>query len=145
MGPTRADRSARGFVNSTAANKYQWIEWVVARNRALSESYVALLVAAGEPTIHTDMSGQFGIMFDESMFFLENYVALFGVYWHDGSKHKQRDDDKENVDFATSVAKLVLAPQRATLLPVNFEMLMFLRANRGYWYVTTVQDVYQRM
>ncbi|KAG2805521.1 hypothetical protein PC116_g17980 [Phytophthora cactorum] len=48
------------------------------------QSYVALLVAAGEPTIHTDMSGQFGIMFDESMFFLENYVALFGVYWHDG-------------------------------------------------------------
>ncbi|KAG6964874.1 hypothetical protein JG688_00007503 [Phytophthora aleatoria] len=62
-----------------------------------------------------------------------------------GSKHKQRGDDKENVDFAASVAKLVLAPQRATLLPVNFEMLMFLRANRGYWYVTTVQDVYQRM
>ncbi|ETM33547.1 hypothetical protein L914_19236, partial [Phytophthora nicotianae] len=44
-----------------------------------------------------------------------------------------------------SKAKLVLSPQRASLLPVNFEMLMFLRANRSYWDVTTVQEVFQQM
>eukprot|EP00644_Phytophthora_capsici_P015447 jgi/Phyca11/113634/e_gw1.24.525.1 len=44
-----------------------------------------------------------------------------------------------------SQAKLVLTPQRASLLPVNFEMLMFLRANRSYWDMGMVQDVYQQM
>ncbi|KAG3250688.1 hypothetical protein PI124_g4689 [Phytophthora idaei] len=44
-----------------------------------------------------------------------------------------------------SQAKLVLTPQRASMLPVNFEMLMFLRANRGYWDVNTVHAAYQRM
>ncbi|ETL91908.1 hypothetical protein L917_09625 [Phytophthora nicotianae] len=44
-----------------------------------------------------------------------------------------------------SQAKLVLTPQRASLLPVNFEMLMFLRANRSNWDVGMVQDVYEQM
>ncbi|ETN21260.1 hypothetical protein PPTG_01499 [Phytophthora nicotianae INRA-310] len=42
-----------------------------------------------------------------------------------------------------SQAKLVLTPQRASLLPVNFEKLMFLRANRSNWDVGMVQDVYE--
>ncbi|ETN17673.1 hypothetical protein PPTG_05418 [Phytophthora nicotianae INRA-310] len=44
-----------------------------------------------------------------------------------------------------SQAKLVLSSERASLLSVNFEMLMFLRANRSYWGVTTVQEVFQQM
>ncbi|ETP32136.1 hypothetical protein F442_19100, partial [Phytophthora nicotianae P10297] len=44
-----------------------------------------------------------------------------------------------------SQAKLVLSSERASLLSVNFEMLMFLRANRSYWGVTTVQEVFQLM
>ncbi|GMF80945.1 unnamed protein product [Phytophthora fragariaefolia] len=44
-----------------------------------------------------------------------------------------------------SQAKQVLTPQRASLLPMNFEMLVFLRANRTYWDVTTVQEVYQQI
>ncbi|ETK84464.1 hypothetical protein L915_10569 [Phytophthora nicotianae] len=34
--------------------------------------------------------------------------------------------------------KLVLNPLRASLLPANFEMLMFLRANRGLWDFTSL-------
>ncbi|EGZ29945.1 hypothetical protein PHYSODRAFT_248863 [Phytophthora sojae] len=40
-----------------------------------------------------------------------------------------------------SQAKLVITPQRWSLLPENLEMLMFLRANRHYWDINTVNDV----
>ncbi|KAG6947668.1 hypothetical protein JG687_00015952 [Phytophthora cactorum] len=46
--------------------------------------YMSLLVAAVEAKISAKMSGQFGFVSDASTLFLENYVALFGVYWHDG-------------------------------------------------------------
>ncbi|KAG2777255.1 hypothetical protein PC116_g10659 [Phytophthora cactorum] len=84
---------------------FQWIEWVVARNMPLSEvddpltrsmsklkpvcsktlkANLAMVAEAVEATISAEMSGPFGIMFDASTFFLENYVALIAVYWHDG-------------------------------------------------------------
>ncbi|EGZ08115.1 hypothetical protein PHYSODRAFT_526629, partial [Phytophthora sojae] len=44
-----------------------------------------------------------------------------------------------------SQAKLVITPQRSSLLPENFEMSMFLRANRRYWDVNTVNDVYRQL
>ncbi|EGZ30693.1 hypothetical protein PHYSODRAFT_476438 [Phytophthora sojae] len=44
-----------------------------------------------------------------------------------------------------SQAKLVITPQRASLLPENFEMLMFLRTNRRYWDVNTVNDAYRQL
>ncbi|RAW27359.1 hypothetical protein PC110_g16242 [Phytophthora cactorum] len=84
---------------------FQWIEWVVARNMSLSEVddpltrimsklkpvcsktlkvYLAMVAEAVEATISAEMSGPFVIMFDASTFILENYVALFAMYWHDG-------------------------------------------------------------
>ncbi|GMF39161.1 unnamed protein product [Phytophthora fragariaefolia] len=44
-----------------------------------------------------------------------------------------------------SQAKLVLTPQRASLLPINMEMLTFLRSNRKYWDLETVNLLYQQM
>ncbi|KAJ8559237.1 hypothetical protein ON010_g8211 [Phytophthora cinnamomi] len=44
-----------------------------------------------------------------------------------------------------SQAKLVLTPQRASLLPINTEMLTFLRSNRRYWDMETVNAMYQQM
>ncbi|ETI44473.1 hypothetical protein F443_10830 [Phytophthora nicotianae P1569] len=41
-------------------------------------------------------------------------------------------------DRLFSQCKLVLNPLRASLLPANFEMLMFLRANRGLWDFTSL-------
>eukprot|EP00644_Phytophthora_capsici_P002948 jgi/Phyca11/103032/e_gw1.7.895.1 len=40
-----------------------------------------------------------------------------------------------------SQCKLVLTPQRTSMLPANFELLMFLRANRSLWDVTTLASV----
>ncbi|KAG2795335.1 hypothetical protein PC112_g22682 [Phytophthora cactorum] len=37
--------------------------------------------------------------------------------------------------------KLVLTPQRTSMLPANFELVMFLRANRSMWDVTTLASV----
>lgn len=37
-----------------------------------------------------------------------------------------------------SSSKLILTPQRTSLLPVNFEMIAFLQVNRTYWDVNTV-------
>ncbi|ETO79092.1 hypothetical protein F444_06132 [Phytophthora nicotianae P1976] len=93
-----------GFVNPTASNMYRWIEWVVTRNMPLSEvddpltrgmsklqpvcskmpkRYMTLLVDAVEAKITAEMSGQYGYMYDASTFYLENYVALYAVYWYD--------------------------------------------------------------
>ncbi|KAG6622531.1 uncharacterized protein IUM83_05413 [Phytophthora cinnamomi] len=44
-----------------------------------------------------------------------------------------------------SQAKLVLTPQRVSLLPINMEMLTFLRTNRRYWDMETVNAVYQQI
>ncbi|KAG6943878.1 hypothetical protein JG688_00017390 [Phytophthora aleatoria] len=40
-----------------------------------------------------------------------------------------------------SQCKLVLTPQRTSMLPANFELVMFLRANRSMWDVTTLASV----
>ncbi|EGZ09678.1 hypothetical protein PHYSODRAFT_523900 [Phytophthora sojae] len=40
-----------------------------------------------------------------------------------------------------SQCKLVLTPQRRSMLPANFEQLAFLRVNRGMWDVSTVARV----
>ncbi|KAE8998011.1 hypothetical protein PR002_g18872 [Phytophthora rubi] len=40
-----------------------------------------------------------------------------------------------------SQCKRVLTPQRTSMLPANFELIMFLRANRNMWGVTTLADV----
>lgn len=40
-----------------------------------------------------------------------------------------------------SQCKLVMTPQRSSLLPVNFEMLAFLRANRKYWDAYTLMNI----
>ncbi|ETM52679.1 hypothetical protein L914_03746 [Phytophthora nicotianae] len=72
------------FINQTASNMYQWIEWIVFRSMPLSEiddpltrsmskqklvcqrlkRYMALLVTAVEAEISADMSGLNGFMFD---------------------------------------------------------------------------------
>ncbi|ETP30779.1 hypothetical protein F442_20288 [Phytophthora nicotianae P10297] len=49
------------------------------------------------------------------------------------------------VERLFSQAKLVLTPQRLSLLPVNMEMLLFLRTNRSYWDTGTLCDVYRQM
>jgi hypothetical protein len=40
-----------------------------------------------------------------------------------------------------SQCKLVMTPQRASLLPVNFEMITFLRTNRKYWDANTLMTL----
>ncbi|KAG6966007.1 hypothetical protein JG688_00006964, partial [Phytophthora aleatoria] len=37
-----------------------------------------------------------------------------------------------------SQCKLVMTPHHASLLPMNFEMIVFLRANRNYWDANTL-------
>ncbi|GMF18132.1 unnamed protein product [Phytophthora fragariaefolia] len=49
------------------------------------------------------------------------------------------------VERLFSQAKLILTPQRASLLPINMELLIFLRSNRRYWDMETVNAVYQQM
>ncbi|KAG2908868.1 hypothetical protein PC129_g7306 [Phytophthora cactorum] len=84
---------------------FPWIEWVVARNMPLSEVddpltrsmsklkpvcsktlkvYLAMVAETVEATISAEMSDPVGIRFDASTFFLEKYVALFAMHWHDG-------------------------------------------------------------
>ncbi|KAG2770394.1 hypothetical protein PC116_g14954 [Phytophthora cactorum] len=38
----------------------------------------------------------------------------------------------------SSQCKLVMTPHRASLLPMNFEMIVFLRANRKFWDANTL-------
>ncbi|EGZ13885.1 hypothetical protein PHYSODRAFT_335595 [Phytophthora sojae] len=40
-----------------------------------------------------------------------------------------------------SQCKLVMTPQRSSLLPINFEMIEFLRANRKYWDAHTLMGI----
>ncbi|EGZ28822.1 hypothetical protein PHYSODRAFT_468078, partial [Phytophthora sojae] len=40
-----------------------------------------------------------------------------------------------------SQCKLVMTPQRSSLLPINFEMIEFLRANRKYWDAYTLMGI----
>eukprot|EP00644_Phytophthora_capsici_P010693 jgi/Phyca11/104102/e_gw1.9.810.1 len=42
-----------------------------------------------------------------------------------------------------SKAKAVLTPQRSSMLPINFEMIMFLEENSAYWSRRTVAEVQQ--
>ncbi|GMF66692.1 unnamed protein product [Phytophthora fragariaefolia] len=77
--------TAHGFVNPTASNMYQWMEWVVDRNISLSEVddpltrnmskqkqicsktlkvFMGKVVAAVEAKISSEMTSFFGIMFD---------------------------------------------------------------------------------
>ncbi|ETI36468.1 hypothetical protein F443_17429 [Phytophthora nicotianae P1569] len=44
-------------------------------------------------------------------------------------------------DRLFSQCKLVMMPQRASLLPMNFEMLIFLRANRKFWDASTLMEL----
>ncbi|KAE9040637.1 hypothetical protein PR002_g4866 [Phytophthora rubi] len=48
------------------------------------------------------------------------------------------------VECLFSQAKVMLTPLRVSLLPVNIEMLMFLRTNRSYWDLATVSAIYQQ-
>jgi hypothetical protein len=45
------------------------------------------------------------------------------------------------VERLFSQCKLILTPQRAYMLPANFEMLAFLRVNRDLWNASTLVDV----
>ncbi|EGZ17544.1 hypothetical protein PHYSODRAFT_501462 [Phytophthora sojae] len=45
------------------------------------------------------------------------------------------------VERLFSQCKLVLTPQRRSMLPANFEQLAFLQVNRGMWDVSTVARV----
>ncbi|EGZ19787.1 hypothetical protein PHYSODRAFT_495083 [Phytophthora sojae] len=47
----------------------------------------------------------------------------------------------DTVERLFSQCKLVLTPQRRSMLPANFEQLAFLRVNRGMWDVSTVARV----
>ncbi|ETL50528.1 hypothetical protein L916_00253 [Phytophthora nicotianae] len=81
---------------------YQWIEWIASRNMPLSEvddpltrsmsklkavcsktlkRYMSLLMTAVEAQISAEMSGLYGY---KSTLYLENCVALYGVYWQKG-------------------------------------------------------------
>ncbi|POM65870.1 Hypothetical protein PHPALM_18351 [Phytophthora palmivora] len=42
-----------------------------------------------------------------------------------------------------SKARAVLTPQRRSMLPVNFEMIMFLKENDSYWSRRTIAEVQQ--
>ncbi|KAG2997483.1 hypothetical protein PC121_g10244 [Phytophthora cactorum] len=44
------------------------------------------------------------------------------------------------VERLFSQCKLVLTPQRSCMIPANFEMLAFLRANRDLWNATSLAD-----
>ncbi|GMF31785.1 unnamed protein product [Phytophthora fragariaefolia] len=46
--------------------------------------FMGKVVAAVEAKISSEMTGLFGIMFDGWTCFLEHYVALFAVFWHEG-------------------------------------------------------------
>eukprot|EP00644_Phytophthora_capsici_P002481 jgi/Phyca11/105488/e_gw1.11.548.1 len=46
-------------------------------------------------------------------------------------------------DRLFSKAKAVLTPQRSSMLPINFEMIMFLKGNSAYWSHLTVAEVQQ--
>ncbi|ETN23682.1 hypothetical protein PPTG_00225 [Phytophthora nicotianae INRA-310] len=85
-----------------ASNMYQWIEWIASRNMPLSEvddpltrsmsklkavcsktlkRYMSLLMTAVEAQISAEMPGLYGY---KSTLYLENCVALYGVYWQKG-------------------------------------------------------------
>ncbi|POM77915.1 LOW QUALITY PROTEIN: Hypothetical protein PHPALM_4628 [Phytophthora palmivora] len=42
-----------------------------------------------------------------------------------------------------AIANKVLTPQRSSMLPVNFEMIMFLKENDSYWSRRTIAEVQQ--
>ncbi|ETP27195.1 hypothetical protein F441_00274 [Phytophthora nicotianae CJ01A1] len=90
------------FANPAASNMYQWIEWIASRNMPLSEvddpltrsmsklkavcsktlkRYMSLLMTAVEAQISAEMPGLYGY---KSTLYLENCVALYGVYWQKG-------------------------------------------------------------
>ncbi|KAG6967870.1 hypothetical protein JG687_00004038 [Phytophthora cactorum] len=64
-------------------------------------------------------------------------------------KRKERSEDSYAIDIlrggkqlrtSASSCKLVLTPQRSCMIPANFEMLAFLRANRDLWNATSLAD-----
>ncbi|KAG3197109.1 hypothetical protein PC129_g24573 [Phytophthora cactorum] len=84
---------------------FKWMEWIFARNHALSEVDVPLTrsLAAVKPIssktlmrymrhvaakvgarIAVDMNGQFGLMFDGWTSGTTHFVAIYGIFTYDG-------------------------------------------------------------
>ncbi|KAF1786083.1 Ribonuclease H-like domain [Phytophthora cactorum] len=84
---------AHGFVDQRTMEIFKWMEWIVARNHALSEVDDPLTrsLAAVKPIssktlmrIAVDMNGQFGLMFDGWTSGTTHFVAIYGIFTKDG-------------------------------------------------------------
>ncbi|KAG3198854.1 hypothetical protein PC128_g5713 [Phytophthora cactorum] len=96
---------AHGFVDQRTMEIFKWMEWIVARNHALSEvdDPLTRLLAAVKPIlsktlmrymrhvaakvgarIAVDMNGQFGLMFDGWTSGTTHFVAIYGIFTKDG-------------------------------------------------------------
>ncbi|KAG3084560.1 hypothetical protein PC121_g5373 [Phytophthora cactorum] len=96
---------AHGFVDQRTMEIFKWMEWIVARNHALSEvddlltrslaavkpissktlmRYMRHVAAKVGARIAVDMNGQFGLMFDGWTSGTTPFVAIYGIFTKDG-------------------------------------------------------------
>ncbi|KAF1793677.1 Ribonuclease H-like domain [Phytophthora cactorum] len=96
---------AHGFVDQRTMEIFKWMEWIVARNHALSEvddpltrslaavkpissktsmRYMRHVAAKVGARIAVDMNGQFGLMFDGWTSGTTHFVAIYGIFTKDG-------------------------------------------------------------
>ncbi|KAG3008832.1 hypothetical protein PC121_g16768 [Phytophthora cactorum] len=96
---------AHGFVDQRTMEIFKWMEWIVARNHALSEvdnpltrslaavkpissktlmRYMRHVVAKVGARIAVDMNGQFGLMFDGWTSGTTHFVTIYGIFTKDG-------------------------------------------------------------
>ncbi|KAG3246644.1 hypothetical protein PI124_g8646 [Phytophthora idaei] len=96
---------AHGFVDQRTMEIFKWMEWIVARNHALSEvddpltrslaavkpissktlmRYMRHVAAKVGARIAVDMNGQFGLMFDGWTSGTTHFVVIYGIFTKNG-------------------------------------------------------------
>ncbi|KAL4175198.1 hypothetical protein KRP22_000169 [Phytophthora ramorum] len=140
-----------GFVNDKIANIYHWMEWVAgARGEELTpEELGALepfeLEAVAKPTPATSGSG----VSTRSCNAAEDFATARLRSDAPTPQLSPRYSPIVTAILPTSnlcerlfsQCKLVMTPHRSSFLPVNFEMIVFLRANRKFWDANTLMSV----
>ena len=83
---------------------------------------------------------------DDTLNFAQRLLKKRRVSVHDPSEFMDLSfipPTSNIVERLFSAAKLVLRDQRASLLPITFEMLLFLKVNRDWWNLQTVHKAMQ--